>query len=206
MRQRRWFGRVLVTVLAIGVLAGPAFADLKVTGDQTAWADLKAAWMKLYALSGYRAKVVTQNGSQVVMEFVPPNSMHTTAQMTNGTVEMVRVGQQTAMKMSIPGAPAGWKCQAIPPQPAAVPNVQTLEGSVDVSRGTDTTINGTPVHTYIYSMTSATTNTTSKGTWYVGSQTGLPVRFLIGGSAGNQTTMDFYDYGAAITIAMPSCG
>lgn len=195
VRQRVRLGRVLVIVLAIGLLAAPACADLKVNGDQRAWADLKAALAKLYAMS-FRAKVTSKDVSQALMEFVPPGSTRTTVQTKSGAMEMVRVGGKTAIKT---GA-AGWRCVNMP-QPTTLPNLSTLEGSVDISRGADTTINSTPVHTYLYATTSAVSGRTTKGTWYVGSQTGLPVRFVISGGG----SIDYYDYGAAITIAFPSC-
>lgn len=196
MRHRTRFGRVLVTVLAIGLLAAPAFADLKVNGDQRAWAELKAAWAKLYAMP-FRAKVTSKDVRQAMMEFVPPDAMRTTAETKDGAMEMVRVGGKTAVKI---GA-AGWRCPQIP-QPTTLPNLRTLEGSVDISRGADTAINNTPVHTYLYATTSGASQRTTKGTWYVGSQTGLPARFVISGGG----TIDYYDYGAAITITFPTCG
>ena len=205
MRQRRWLGLVAIVAFAIGVLVAPALAEPTVAGDPSAWADLKAAWTKLNSLSGYRAKVTIGDGQQVTMEFVPPDSMHMTAQTQAGPMEMIKVGQKTAMKMGFPGAPAGWQCRDIT-QPTTVPDLSNVQGSIDISRGPDTTINSTPVHSYLYSSTTPASPTTYKGTWYIGSQTGLPVRYLADAAAGHQTTIDYYDYGAAITITMPACG
>ncbi len=205
MKQRTWFGLALVAVFAIGVLAAPALADPTVTGDPSAWADLKAAWMKLYSLPGFRAKVTTQNGTDIVMEFVPPDSMHMTAQTQAGPMEMIKVGQKTAMKLGMAGAPAGWQCRDIP-QPTTMPDLNNVQGAINITREPDTNVNNTPVHAFLYSATTPGSQTTNKGTWYIGIQTGLPVRFLIDGGPGNQSTIDYYDYGAAITITMPPCG
>jgi hypothetical protein len=197
-------GRILLAALAIGLLAAPALADPTVTGDQAAWADLKASWVKLHGLSAYRAKISTDGGMSGVMEFVAPNSYHMTMQAQGGAMEMINVNGKTAFKMNIPGAPAGWQCRDVKP-PANVPDLQNVEGTINVTRQPDTTINETPVHVYVTSMTSPSSPAPVEGTWYVGSATGLPVRFA-SDSGGHKTTMDFYDYGANITVSLPACG
>jgi hypothetical protein len=75
--------------------------------------------------------------------------------------------------------------------------MQRGTGTVNVSRGPDTAIGGTPVHT-IFSMKDGG----NKDTIYVGSQNGLPKRVITG--AGRQT-IDYYDYGAHIAITLPPC-
>ena len=70
-----------------------------------------------------------------------------------------------------------------------------------VSRRPDTEIDSTPVHDSAYIET-APEGARSSGDVFLGTQSGLPRRVLIteGGKAG---TLDYYDYGANITITLP---
>ena len=204
MRQRTSLGTILLAIIVISVVAAPALADPTVTGDQGAWADLRAAWTKLHELSGYRAKMTSEDGVTGIMEFATPGAYHMTMQTKAGPVEMVGVNGKTAVKLNVPGAPAGWQCRDMP-QPASVPDLEKAQGTINIARQPDTTVNGTPVHVYATSTTMPSSKAPISATWYVGSATGLPVR-LTTGEAGHQSMMDFYDYGAAIAISLPSCG
>src|SRR5215469_15947870 len=89
-------------------LAGPASADLTVKGDQAAWREVTAAYAKLNALPGYRIKTEVPGGGTLVMEMVPATrSMHSVAHTPNGDIEMIVVGDQTRLRGTAPGAPAG---------------------------------------------------------------------------------------------------
>jgi hypothetical protein len=200
-----WLCRA-AAVAAACLIAAPALADITVKGDQAAYNEVLAAFKKLYSLSGFRMKIAFPGSGQAVMEMVPPDKFHTTGQMPNGNMEIIRVGNQSAIKMDMPGAPSGWRCTSetsgntpVIPDPSKA--VHKATGTVEFARGPDTVIEGTPVHTYI-----STYSDGSKDTIYVGSQTGLPRRTLSDKSAGGgETTIDYYDYGANIVIALPSC-
>jgi len=164
-----------------------------------------AAYKKLSSLSGYRVKMAGDGGMQSVMEVVPPDKYHMTSQTPNGAMEMIKVGDKTAFKMSATGAPNTWQCRSLP-QNTTPQDPTTAQGTVEISRGADTAIDGMPVHTYIYTNTTAQASTSAKTTLYVGSQNGLPKRMVVdAGASGHPITMDYYDYGAPITIALPPC-
>jgi outer membrane lipoprotein-sorting protein len=143
----------------------------------------------------------------MVMEAVPPDSFHTTVQASSGTIETVSVKGQTRYRMNMPGAPTGWQCRGGPPVQAPRDPSKDIQGTVEISRGADTAIEGMPVHTYIYTITPSATGQggTGKTTLYVGTQTGLPRRSVVS-SPGGESTLDFYDYGANIIITLPACG
>jgi len=204
VRQRAWHCLV-AAFAAIGLLTAPTFAAVTVKGDQAAWADVMAAYKKLYSLSGFRVKMAGEAGVQSVMEVVPPDKYHMTSQTPNGGMEMITVGDKTAFKMSATGAPNTWQCHSLP-QNVTPRDPTTAEGTVEVSRGADTAIDGTPVHTYVYTNAGTQSGASAKTTLYVGSQNGLPKRMVVeAGSSEHQITMDYYDYGAPITIALPQC-
>ena len=81
-----------------------------------------------------------------------------------------------------------------------------MNGTVDVARGADTTIDGAPMHSYVYTMSGsgAGERAAGKTTLYVNAKSGLPRRMLIGSPQGGQT-FDYYDYGANIQIDVPPC-
>jgi hypothetical protein len=180
------------------LLAAPERADVTVTGDRSAYDEALAAFKKLFSLPGFRAKITSRQG-QDLMEFAPPDSYHLTNQAQNYSLETINVGGTVATKGNIPGATAGWRCATAKStdRPLIDLAMQRGTGTVNVSRGPDTAIGGTPVHT-IFSMKDGG----NKDTIYVGSQNGLPKRVITG--AGRQT-IDYYDYGAHIAITLPPC-
>ncbi len=210
MRRRRT-GRVaaLVAVMsAVLACAGAAQADLTVKGDTAAWGDVVAAYKKLASLPGFRMKVSSGGaGPMMVVEVVPPDSLHTTMQTGSGGMEMVSVKGQSRFRMNMPGAPAGWQCQGVPPIQLPRDPTRDVQGTVEVSRGPDTVVEGTPAHTYIYTIAVSTMGQsgTGKTTLYVGTQTGLPRRSVTS-ATGGEVTADYYDYGAKIDITLPPCG
>ncbi len=216
MFTRPLLTRVLTVAAALATLLVStigASAELTVKGDQTAWAEVAAAYKKLYALSGFRMKLVAPEGQpSMVTEMVPPNSFHTMIEMGagsasgSGSMEMISVGGQARYRVNMPGAPAQWMCQGGPP--VQVPSdPSAVQGTVEAARGPDAAIDGTPVHTYLYTSTISAQGQSIvvKTTLYVGTQTGLPRR-MINSAGGHDSTIDYYDYGAKIDIALPPCG
>ncbi len=204
-------GGLWTAVAVLGILlvspAG-ARAELTVKGDQAAWAELSAAYKKLQGLSGYRMKHSTgQAGQEVVTEIVPPASSRTTIPVAGGSMETVTVNGQTRSRMNAPGAPGAWQCPGTPPVEIPRDPAEGAQGTVEVSRGPDTAIEGTPVRTYITNATfpALGQNVASKTTIYVDTRTGLPRR-AVTSFAGIEATLDFYDYGAKIEITLPPCG
>jgi hypothetical protein len=67
-------------------------------------------------------------------------------------------------------------------------------------------IDGMPTRGYDYTFTSQVQGrpSTSHQKLYVGVQTGLPRRASMEGD-GYSSSIDYYDYGAKITITPPSC-
>lgn len=204
-------GGLWAAVAVLGILlATPAGvrAELTVKGDQAAWAEMTAAYKKLQGLSGYRMKLSTgQAGQEMVMEIVPPASSRTTIPAAGGSMETVTVNGQTRFRMNIPGAPGTWQCQGAPPIQIPRDPTEGAQGTMEVSRGPDTAIEGTPVRTYVTHATFSAQgqNVTSKTTLYVATQTGLPRR-AVTSAGGGESTVDFYDYGAKIEITLPLCG
>jgi hypothetical protein len=200
-----WLHRTAAAVAAACLLTAPALAEVTIKGDRAAYDEVVAAFKKLFALPGFRMKITFEANQQAVVEITPPNGFHTTAHTSNGTMEMISTGDKSAMKIDMPGAPSGWRCAPTAPrQPFTIPDPEKAAregtGTIDVSRGADTNIEGTPVHTYIN-----TNSNGSKDTIYVGSQTGLPRRIVSDKGNGQPTTVDYYDYGANIVITLPPC-
>ncbi len=199
---------LVAAVSAVVVCAGAAQADLTVTGDPAAWGEVTAAYKKLASLPGFRMKIYWGAGAPTtVVEVVPPDSFHSTVQSDSGGMETVSVKGQSRFRITMPGAPAGWQCQGVPPIQLPRDPTRDVQGTVEVSRGPDTAVEGTPVHTYIYTIAVSTMGQggTGKSTLYVGAQTGLPRR-AVTSAAGGEVTADYYDYGAKIDITLPACG
>lgn len=174
-------------------------------GDKTAWADVGKAYQALNRLSGYRMKATMPTGD-VVMEFVPAKkAMHSTMRMAQGGVETIAVAGQVRYRMNVPGMPSGWRCQGAA-APSAPADPTEVNGTVDVTRGPDLTIDGASMHSYSYTMSAsgAGQRTGGKTMLYVNAQSGLPRRMTIAAPQGNQT-FDYYDYGANIQIVLPAC-
>ncbi|HXX37214.1 MAG TPA: hypothetical protein VEP50_03555 [bacterium] len=202
MRGRTWIRGATAAIAAACLFAVPALADVTIKGDQAAANEAMAAFKKLYSLPGFRMKVTTPDRGESIMEFAAGN-YHMTGHLQNGSMEIIKVGDTIATKIDMPGAPAGWRCRSNASTNAQVPADPTTatQGTIEVSRGPDTTIEGTPVHTIIYTRSEGAGG---KDTMYVGSQTGLPRR-LVSESGGHSTTVDYYDYGAPISITLPQC-
>ena len=206
--RRTWLHRTAAAVAAACLLTAPALADVTIKGDRAAYDEVVAAFKKLFSLPSYRMKMLLEGNQEAIVEMTPPDGVHMTGHMTNGNMEMVSVGGKSAMKIDAPGMPSGWRCSpatsAASRQPFTIPDPEKTAhegtGTIDVARGADTNIEGTPVHTYISNNSNG-----SKDTVYVGSQTGLPRRIISQKTGGQQTMIDYYDYGANIVIKLPPC-
>ncbi len=109
--------------------------------------------------------------------------------------------KQSALKMSGGGAPSGWQCLKAVPIPFTI-DPEKGTGEVSVARKPDEVLEGIPVH--VYADTSPQASPLTKG--YIGIQTGLPLRIVSANTdTGRPDTIDFYDYGARITIPPPPC-
>jgi hypothetical protein len=207
MRSTWLAAAAAVVALALtAAVTGPAFADLSVKGDASAWREVMAAFGKLNALSGYRMKS-SMPGETMVMEVASGGrSMHSTVHTPNGDAEMVRVGDQMRFRTTMPGAPQGWRCQGVPPMPRPG-DPTSFQGTVEVARAPDAAIDGEPMHVYVYTLqgTAGGPATNAKTTLYVAVASGLPRRIAVGTPRGEQA-IDYYDYGAPIQITLPPCG
>ncbi|HXX36773.1 MAG TPA: hypothetical protein VEP50_01280 [bacterium] len=195
----------LLCAVFVAACVVPALASVTIKGDMTAANEVAAAFKKLHALPGFRVRITTTSDKQVTIEFSGPN-YHV---LQPGGIEMIRVGNTATTRSTAPGAPNGWKCAAAAPRAIAsalgfADPTQTWRqgvGTVQMARGRDTTIERTPAHTIVATGESGATG---METVYVGSQTGLPRRIVLE-SAGQLTIVDYYDYGASITITLPQC-
>ena len=182
--------------------AGPAAAD-----DETARQEVAAAYQKLEAMS-YRMRM-TAPGQTVVVEHVPPNSRRTITQITGevGEVETVAVDNDIRSRVTGPGVPGTWECSAAGPQRPIVLTMKDFGMALDVSRRPDILIAGSPAHTYelVYSLQGG--KPAGATILYIDAQTGLPRRSVTPYPLGaGEVIVDYYDYGAPISITLPACG
>lgn len=187
----------------------PSRAAPLVVGDQTAWQEISAAFQKLEGMA-YRMKM-TAPGQTVIVERVPPHSTRMITQITGqvGEVESVTVGDETRARVNGPNAPGTWfSCgEANPHLPPPV-DLRNFLGRVEASRGPDAVVEGTLVHSYEITSTFQGNGqtATTKTVFYIGAETGLPRRSVTPYALGpGDVVMDYYDYGASITIALPPC-
>ncbi len=87
-----------------------------------------------------------------------------------------------------------------------IKDLTDVQGEITVTRKPDTVIDGTPVRGY--GIDKIESGVHSTGAAYIGVQNGLPRRLVdtYPGDNGPKTaTLDYYDYGAKIAIALPNC-
>jgi hypothetical protein len=198
--RRSWSARIILSfVLGTGIAMTALTPGGAAQGDPTAKAQAVAAFERLNSVPSYRMKSTTSEAT-VVIEIVRPDKRHFTAQSLKGTVESIAVGREIRTRSSMPGAPAGWRCTTASRSPETFFDMNKMKKDLTaVIRGPDTIIEGTPVHAYI--------DVARRGTLYVAAATGLPRRLVVVSTqSGKTATIDFYDYGAPITIMLPSCG
>ncbi len=187
---------VAAGLLALPVTAAPTGPTFK--GDPRAVAEVQAAFQKFAAARTWRSRM-TSGGSTTTTAFVAPDRFHMTITQGNTTTEMFLIGREMWMK-------SGGTCQKLP---AAVP-VKTpkemiehgdTEITITVARGDAETVEGTPTQTYLLTVESR--GTTVREKLYVATASGLPRRLEIRGT--QPTTIDYFDFGAPITINSPPC-
>jgi len=205
-RKPKGVAVVVGTMLSIVLLAAAARSEPAVTGDLAAWKEVGDAYRKLQTLSGYRMRVATGQPPDMVFEVVPPASVRMTVPAGNGSMETITVHGQSRFRINGPGGPGPWQCQGSPSTEFPGNPTETIQGPVDVSRGSDSRIVGTTVRTYIYRYSAKAQGKTvnAKTTLSVGTQTGLPRRAVTSGER-EDVTIDFYDYNKQIDIRLPPC-
>lgn len=181
-------------------------------GDPAAKAEIVAAFQRLNELPSYRMKGTnSRDGLSMVIEKVRPDKERYTSQSPRGTFEIIAVGKLSASRLPAPGETAGWRCAPEGNSWPAVTafNIDKIRKDLDtaqVVRKPDTVIDGTPVRAY--AVEQIVDGARSTGAGYIGAQNGLPRRLVDthpGDNGPVTETIDFYDYGAKITITMPPC-
>jgi hypothetical protein len=200
----RYLRLVKVTVLGVVFaleIVPVAIAAPTVKGDTAAWNDVVAAYRRLYALPGYRMSITFPDGRVATAEFARPDA-HWSVPTPQGPGDSYLVGGMYVVQR-------GGRCTRLQTGRPNMPNMDltNFKGEVTVGRKPDTTIDGLPVHDYAYVQVSPG-GSQSRGDVYLVAQTGLPRRVV--NMAGKRTggsqqpnTIDYYDYGAKITIAPP---
>ncbi len=213
MRTLRPEWLILSALLSAGIAitaVGPAASTIQ--GDPAAKAEIVAAFHRLNALPSYRMKgTSSRDGVTGVVEKVRPDKSRFTYHSPQGTYEGIAVGKQFAYRITGQGETAGWRCT---PEGNSWPTVTAFDidnirkdlDTAQVVRKPDTVIDGTPVRAYAAEQN--VDGARSTGAAYIGAQNGLPRRLVSthqGDSGPVTETIDFYDYGAKITIVLPPC-
>jgi hypothetical protein len=189
------FGLLGLSVAALLAMAGAMTPAPAAQGDPAAKAEVLAAFHKLNALSGYRMKVITADGTALEGEIVPPDREHWTGRGAQLSGEWIRVGNAVRTRFIIGGAPGGWQCNIS--APSFLAEIDKHKNEVTALRRPDALIDGVPVRVYTDGAGS---------TLYVGAQTGLPRRLVaVDSQSGKGDTLDFFDYGAKLSITLPPC-
>ncbi len=193
--------RVLIvgTMLAVLVpIAAAAPAGPTVKGEPQAVAELQAAYQKFGAARTWRSRM--RSGDTVnTTAYVAPDRFHMVIAQGNQTTEIFMIGREMWAK-------GGGTCNKLP---AAVPVMnpkemveQTSDTTISVTKSGPENVEGTPTQTYQLVVESRGTTTRQK--FYVATATGLPRRIETLSAQGN-VVVDYFDFGAAITINNPPC-
>jgi len=201
----------MVAVFAVATLTAPVsgvLAEVSVTGDTAAYAEIEAAYKNLLALSGFRIKMTGgPGGAEATGEMTPPDSIHMVMKLPSGEVEVIRVGNEVRLRTNAPDGEGKWQCATGAPafSMSSADLEKGLKGTVEiaVARGADTTIARESVHTYTMTATGSGLPTATT-TLYVGAESGLPRRVVVP-TITSELTIDYYDYGARLDIPLPLC-
>lgn len=186
-------------MLLLGLLISPALAGgPAVKGDPKALQEILAALNRMNAANTYRMKG-TIGGAPMMVEAVMPNRYHTKVEWPGGSVfETVRVGSE--LRFQHDGQ--RWTCAPAPPLSFPNTDLASLSDKVIAAKGPVATIDGVATQSYTYTV--AGQRYTVK--LYVTIVEGLPKRMEVLSSTGAvESTFDYYDYGAPITIDLPAC-
>jgi hypothetical protein len=187
-----------------GAGAGAATPGLTVKGDQQAWAEIAAAYTKLFHLKTYRAKFTT--GMTGTMEVVNPDRVHTVMDLGTMTMETIQVGKDIRVRQGN----GAWQCSE---KPTPVPNsdVSSMHGEVSASRGPVVVVDGVQTQSYTYTYTPSAestggANVVVRQRLFVANATGLPKRAqTLGDNDKVETQIDYLDFDAPITVSLPTC-
>lgn len=208
LTRHRGIMAVVLAVATVTVLVTGVRAEVSVTGDTAAYAEIEAAYKNLLALPGFRIKMAGgPGGADATGEVTPPDSMHMLMKLPSGEVEMIRVGKEVRFRTNAPEGEGKWQCVTGAPAFSMSSDdlARELKGTVEIAvgRGADTTIGRESVHTYTVTAKGSGLPTTTE-TLYVGVESGLPRRAVVPTIA-SELTIDYYDYGVKLDITLPSC-
>jgi hypothetical protein len=180
---------------------------LTVKGDQQAWGEIIATFMKQSKVKSYRAKMTApgSSGGEGTIEFVNPDRYHV---VMGGQFESVQVGKEIRVRTG----GGAWQCTGQPgPQPMQDPS--QMSGEVEVARGPAVTVDGVPTQSYTYTWKPSSSTAAPPGVpnmivrirVFVANSSGLLKRTQILGD-NNQVQQQFdYEYDVPITITLPAC-
>jgi outer membrane lipoprotein-sorting protein len=186
-------------IFLLPLLISPALAGAPtVKGDPKALQEILATFNRVNAAKTYRMKG-TIGGGPMVVEAVMPDRYHTRVESPDGKVfETVRVGSE--LRFQHDGQ--RWICAPAPPLSFPNTDLASLSDKIIAAKGPVATIDGTVTRSYTYTYPGQ--GYTIK--LYVAIAEGLPKRVEVVDSSGAvESTLDYYDYGAPITIDLPAC-
>ncbi len=185
--------------LSTAVSAGPAGPTFQ--GDPQAIAEVQAVMQKFLATHTWKARMTSTGGGTSgtqTMEYVAPDRFHMVFQGTQAS-EMYMIGRETWMRI-------GGECQKLPVSPPAANPREMMEYSSDakiaVTKGAPEPVDGIPTRTYVLIVDTQGKQLREK--LYVTPGTGLPRRAEVRADQG-MTVIDYFDYGAPITVNNPPC-
>lgn len=196
----RWMNWALL--IALLVSAGPAHAApaaVRITGDEAAAREYFSAWERLRQLRTYRVRMAS-GGQNMVTDHVNPNRQRIIIGSGNDRQEILLVGNE----MRVRSGTGPYMClppQARPQIGGPNPDPQSAQGEINVTRLPDASIEGAAVRGYLIATTSEGRAMRMRG-WVLTSGELRRIEFL--NAAGSvESTMDYYDFNAPITIPDP---
>ncbi len=199
--SRRCAAAVAVLALSLVVpLGAKAAPELTVKGDAKVWAEIEAVLTRFARVKSYRAKGTMGAGS-MTMEYVNPNRFHITMGAGDEGFESIQVGSEIRVRIGN----GQWMCNP-GGQPANVPNLkpEQMKGEVSATKGPVVPVDGVQSQSYKYTWKSEYIS--SNFALFVALNTGLPKRMQVLDDKGAaQSTFDYFDYDAPITIELPAC-
>ena len=203
---------MVILVVGVALAAFPGLEALgapRAAGDIAAWTEVIAAYTRLNALPGYRARVDSPSEELTAeREVIPGRAIHELIHEPKLTLETITVGHVTRHRWIYGGTAGTWQCDSQPRTDERDPT--TMRESVLVARQTDAVIDGAAVHVVAYSWEVLVVGryVTLRTTAYIDPTAGLPRRSVTPLRTGpsNAYTIDYYDYGAKLKIVLPACG
>ncbi len=194
--------RAAVVVLAVTLIVSvtaTAARDLVVRGDAKAWAEIEAAFIKFTKVKSYRTKGSVTGGGTFLMEIVNPDKFHHVMDFGGVKMETIQVGKEVRFRQG--GGP--WMCTG-QPVPVLDTDPQKLTGEVTAAKGPAAVIDGVQTQSYTYTWKDQQITTYLR--LFVAKSNGLPKRIEdLNDKGGVQSTFDYFDYDAPITITLPVC-